>query len=267
MADTPTAEETIATPFHCLSRRFKRFRLPTLRFVIRSTELFRLPRRPKAIVRRGSLQAAFLYITSIQLRRNVVLVENVMSSPVISVEHNVRLDDAYSLMQERSIRHLPVVDGKAIVGVVTDRDLRLATSGLSTQPFNASASVADVMSHPPLTVSPIDPAEEAARPMMMRKIGCLPVEGDVDHVGSVTGTELLEALIPLTAAAHASSRIEVRCRDQADVARVRQLREERRVDVLWMHTYEDDSGEDLTGAEDDAGTRSAVLRTSTINPR
>src|SRR5690625_322642 len=93
MADTPTAEETIATPFHCLSRRFKRFRLRTLRFVIRSTELFRLPRRPKAIVRRGSHQAAFLYITSIQLRRNVVLVENVMSSPVISVEHNVRLDE------------------------------------------------------------------------------------------------------------------------------------------------------------------------------
>lgn len=196
-----------------------------------------------------------------------MLVENVMSSPVISVEHNVRLDDAYSLMQERSIRHLPVVDGKAIVGVVTDRDLRLATSGLSAQPFNASASVADVMSHPPITVSPIDPVEEAARAMMMRKIGCLPVEVDVELVGIVTGTDLLEALIRLTGATHASSRIEVRFRDQADLARLAQLLEERRVDILSMLTYEEDSGEDNNGDEADAGTRSAVLRTSTMNPR
>jgi len=196
-----------------------------------------------------------------------VLVENVMSSPVISVGHNVSLGDAYSLMQQRSIRHLPVVEGKAIVGVVTDRDLRLATSRLSAQPFTASAAVADVMSHPPITVSPIDPVEEAARAMMMRKIGCLPVEVDVELVGIVTGTDLLEALIRLTGATHASSRIEVRFRDQADLARLAQLLEERRVDILSMLTYEEDSGEDNNGDEADAGTRSAVLRTSTMNPR
>lgn len=200
-----------------------------------------------------------------------MLIENVMSSPVVSVAHDMRLDDAYSLMQQRNIRHLPVVDGQAIAGVVTDSDLRLATSELSAQPFPASASVADVMSQPPITVSPIDPVEEAARSMRMRKIGCLPVEVDAELVGIVTGTDLLEALLRLTGATHASSRIEVRFRKQSDLARLAQLLEERRVDILSMLTYEDDSNEDDSLEDDsdeiDHGTRSAVLRISTIDPR
>ena len=41
------------------------------------------------------------------------------------------LRDAYRTMQREGIRHLPVVQGDAVVGVVTDRDLRLATSSLA----------------------------------------------------------------------------------------------------------------------------------------
>ena len=185
-----------------------------------------------------------------------MLVENVMTSPVVTVAPGMRLDEAYALMRRRNIRHLPVVEHDALTGIVTDRDLRLATSALSPQPFDASGSVADIMSTPPITASPIEPVEEAARTMISRRIGCLPVEVDGALVGIVTGTDLLESLIQLTGASRASSRIEVRLRQRSDLPGLARLLDERGVTVLSMLTHEDEDGDG-----------SAVLRIDTIDPR
>ena len=74
-----------------------------------------------------------------------MLVRDIMRSPVVAVPPGTTLADAYRTMREKGFRHLAVLDGERLVGVITDRDLRLATSALSPVPFPADSSVSAVM--------------------------------------------------------------------------------------------------------------------------
>jgi len=137
-----------------------------------------------------------------------------MSSPVIAISPETRMQDAYRLMQEKGIRHLPVVDRNGLVGVITDRDLRLATSALSPSPFPPGSQVAEAMCRNPLTADAGDPVEDAARTMRDMKIGCLPVLEEGVMVGIVTGLNLLDALMRMTGVHKPSGRLEVRLPDR-----------------------------------------------------
>ncbi len=139
-----------------------------------------------------------------------MLVQDVMQRPVQTIVPDATLAAAYRLMQARAIRHLPVVDEGRLVGIITDRDLRLATSALHPHPFPPDARVVSVMQRRVVTATPLDPVEEAARLMRMRRIGCLPVLDGDELVGIVTVTDLLEAMLRLTGADRPSGRIEVR---------------------------------------------------------
>jgi acetoin utilization protein AcuB len=110
--------------------------------------------------------------------------------------------EARQLMLHKGIRHLLVVDGPKIAGIVTDRDIRLnlpspATS-LSVWEINyhlARMTVASVMTWDIVTIGPLQDAKEAARLMLDRKIGALPViDGEV-LVGIITETDLLRAFV------------------------------------------------------------------------
>ena len=67
-----------------------------------------------------------------------MLVKDIMRSPAVAIAPETTLEDAYRTMREKGIRHLPVLEGR-LVGVVTDRDLRLATSSLAPSPFPPEA--------------------------------------------------------------------------------------------------------------------------------
>ncbi|HQR67286.1 MAG TPA: CBS domain-containing protein, partial [Thermoanaerobaculia bacterium] len=103
-----------------------------------------------------------------------MLVRDIMRSPAVGISPDVTLEEAYRTMQERRIRHLLVLDAEQLVGVVTDRDLRLATSALSPSPFAPGSRVADVMRLRPLPADPAHPVEDAARTKREKKIGWLP---------------------------------------------------------------------------------------------
>jgi acetoin utilization protein AcuB len=143
-----------------------------------------------------------------------MLVQDIMQAPVHSVTADQSLAAAYAFMQEQRVRHLPVMQDDHLMGVITDRDLRLATSQLRSDPFDSSAAVADVMSQPPQTAGPLDPIEEAARLMRQHAIGCLPVVDGAALVGIVTGTDLLDALMRLTGINKPGGRLEVRLPDE-----------------------------------------------------
>ena len=138
-----------------------------------------------------------------------MLVRDIMRSPVVAVPPETTLGDAYRTMREKAFRHLPVLDGERLVGVVTDRDLRLATSALAPVPFPADSSVSAVMCREPLTADADDAVEDAARVMRERKIGCLPVVDDGRVIGIITGIDLLDALIRMTGVDKPSGRLEV----------------------------------------------------------
>ncbi len=145
-----------------------------------------------------------------------MLVREIMYGPVVTVAPDDTLANAYRTMNEHDIRHLPVVEDGRLVGIVSDRDLRLATSALHPAPLSPEARVADVMMRGPHTVAPDAPVEEAALEMRDYRIGCLPVVGDGEVLGIVTVTDLLDALVRLAGVALPGSRLGVRLDAERD---------------------------------------------------
>ncbi|WP_018111837.1 CBS and ACT domain-containing protein [Thermus igniterrae] len=168
-----------------------------------------------------------------------MLVKDVMHHPVFTVGPEVSLEDAYRLLLEKGIRHLPVVEGGKVVGIITDRDIRLATSHLNPKgPCPGCTQVAEVMTRGVVTAHPLDPVEEAARVMRERKIGSLPVLEDGALVGIVTGIDLLDALLKLTGVTEPSGRLEVRLPDRVgELARLTGFLAGRGVNIHSLLSY------------------------------
>lgn len=109
-----------------------------------------------------------------------------MSSPVHTVRPETTAGDAVALLRRHAIRHLPVMEGDRVAGVVTDRDLR----GVPPE-----TRVTAIMSRPVVIVSPRTAMEKAARLLFDRRIGCLPVIEEGKLVGILTQTDAVAALV------------------------------------------------------------------------
>jgi CBS domain-containing protein len=134
-------------------------------------------------------------------------IRELMTGGVITVRPETAVLEARDLMARERIRHLLVTDaGGALVGIVTDRDIRLnlpsqATS-LSVWEINyllLNLTVERVMTRSVVTVGPDRPARDAARLMLDRKIGALPVLDDGHLVGIITETDIVRAFMTMTA--------------------------------------------------------------------
>jgi len=183
-----------------------------------------------------------------------MLVQDVMQTPVVSAAPATTIAAAYRTMHDRSIRHLPIVDDGELVGIVTDRDLRYTTSRLHPSPVDAEASVAEVMTADIVTAGPLDPVEEAARILRMRRIGCLPVVDGTEMVGIVTVTNLLDAIIRLTGLEKPGSRLAVSLPDEpGELARLTSRVAEAGLDVRSVLSYyEDEIGDEFEAVPEGA---------------
>lgn len=120
-----------------------------------------------------------------------------MQEKVVTISAGDRLSTVEDIMTLGRVRHIPVVRGGRLVGVVSERDLlrvslsHLAQSSHENRAFLDVVDISRVMSSPPITVSPDACAEEAALIMADEKIGCLPVVRGSELVGLVTETDLL----------------------------------------------------------------------------
>ena len=168
-----------------------------------------------------------------------MLIKDVMKSPVFTLDEATPLEQTYQQMLARKIRHIPLTREGWLVGMVTDRDIRLATSPLAPEGFKSlSTPVLEVMSRPVLTADPLDPVEEAARVMRERKIGALPVMDGESLVGIVTGIDLLDALLRLTGVEKPSGRLELRLPDRpGELARLTGLLAEQGINIHSLLTY------------------------------
>ena len=186
-----------------------------------------------------------------------MLVQDVMTRRVVTVSPAATLQEAYETMQSERIRHLPVVEEGRLAGVITDRDLRLATSTLAPAPFAPDAKVGDVMNRTVRTTDAMDPVEDAARTMREHKIGCLPVLEGGRLAAIVTGIDLLDALLKLTGATEPTGRLEIRLHDRpGELARLTGLVSERNVNIHSLLTYPEEREHVRT-----------VLRVNTIETR
>jgi acetoin utilization protein AcuB len=129
-------------------------------------------------------------------------VRELMTGGVITVGPDTAVLDARHLMVKERIRHLLVTEGHMLVGMITDRDIRLnlpsqATS-LSVWEVNhllTKLTVGKVMTRSVITVGPDREARDAAQLMLDHKIGALPVLEGERLVGIVTETDMLRAFV------------------------------------------------------------------------
>lgn len=131
-------------------------------------------------------------------------VRQIMTSPVVSVDADAPIGVALQLMHAGNFRRLPVLQGGRLVGIITDRDLRLATNSplvLSEKWYSdfilESIKVKSCMTADPVTIGPEASVLDAAKLMRERKYGGLPVVEDDRLVGMITVTDLLDFLIDL----------------------------------------------------------------------
>jgi acetoin utilization protein AcuB len=130
-----------------------------------------------------------------------MLVNDIMSRKVITVDPDTPMLEARKRMAEARIRHLVVMENVRVVGIITDRDIRLnlpspATS-LSVWEINfllAKLTVREVMSQSVIVIGSDRPAAEAALIMVDYKIGALPVVDDSGLAGIVTESDFVRAV-------------------------------------------------------------------------
>jgi acetoin utilization protein AcuB len=126
-------------------------------------------------------------------------VADVMTSEPFTVEEDAALDEAMQLMDEREVRHVPVLSGDELVGVVSDRDLLEATgwepAHLASRdgPARELQRMSEVMHSPVVSVAPQDTVVMASVELLLHGIGCLPVVTEGRLVGILTERDLLTA--------------------------------------------------------------------------
>jgi acetoin utilization protein AcuB len=101
---------------------------------------------------------------------------------------------AQSLMQRADVRQLPVVEKGALIGMLSERDLRAHSGYLERTKVDAA------MSESLITVSPADSSAKAARLLIDRKINAVPVVEDGRLVGIVSRSDLLRLLVEMVEA-------------------------------------------------------------------
>lgn len=120
----------------------------------------------------------------------------VMTRMPIVLSPDAPLELAARTMAQSSIRHLPIVEDGAFVGLISDRDLLAAQDG--------DERVRDVMTVECAVTRPDANAAEAAATLLTLKIGCLPVLQDGALFGIVTETDFVRVAYAVLAAVSSS---------------------------------------------------------------
>ena len=134
-------------------------------------------------------------------RYNWMRVVDVMTTDPLTVTPTETIGQADELMNTNRIRQLPVVEGKELVGIVTDRDIRSFLSGSLLEGPEArekalNTKVSEIMTTEPITISPEDDLEEAVELLIEEKFGGIPVvDESAGLVGIVTYVDVLRCFL------------------------------------------------------------------------
>jgi CBS-domain-containing membrane protein len=113
-------------------------------------------------------------------------VRDIMTTGVVTVRPDTPYQAVAAMLREHRVSGFPVTRDGKVAGVVTETDLLALAAGRHHRGHRAAeqATAGDLMSHPPVTISPDDPVKTAARLMHKHRLQRLPV---VDRDGRLAG--------------------------------------------------------------------------------
>jgi acetoin utilization protein AcuB len=192
-----------------------------------------------------------------------MLVKDIMQTQVVSATPETRLPDLLRMLQRRGFRHVPVVDGGRLVGIISDRDVKQAMSSAATSTEGRERdrlldrlTAEQIMTRRVTTIGPMFGVEDAARLMVTRRISALPVTEADRLTGIVTETDVLNLFVRALGVLEPSSRLDVMLSDsESSLGEVVRAVEGVGARITSIMTLGDVDGR-----------REVVLRLATIDP-
>jgi acetoin utilization protein AcuB len=189
-----------------------------------------------------------------------------MTQNVVTVTKDMSVLHVRNLLKEKDINQVLVVEGKKVIGVITDGDIRensaSPASTLSIHELNyllSEMKARDIMTRNPLTVSPETPVEEAAKILNENNIGCLPVVRNDELAGIITTCDMLNVLLEVMGVGTPSSRIELSISsDMGEICNIAGIVKDLGLSIISMVS---------TVNRNDPATRLSVLRVNTDDIR
>jgi len=191
-----------------------------------------------------------------------MLVEEIMNQNVFTLKENDSVEQAITLINEKKIRHIPIVnDQNNLVGIVTDRDIKEASPSSLYVNLNHdffTKPVKEIMKKEIVTAHPLDFVEEVAVLFYEHRIGCLPIVKEDLLVGIITQTDVLRTFVELTGAHQPSSQIEIKVPNRAGMLyEVASIIREKNINIQSVLVYPDRKND---------GYKILVFRLQTMNP-
>jgi len=191
-----------------------------------------------------------------------MLVRKKMKKDLITITKDDRMTTAKKILREKNIRHLPVVDGKKLIGLVSNMDIRKAEASPATSLeirelhyLLDKLTVGEIMTRNVITIAPDISVEEATTLLHDNKIGCLPVVEDGNLVGILTENDVMEILIEVMGMKEKGSRIEVLVEDKPGaLADMTRIIKEHNVNIISV----------VTDTADEIGKRLVVFKLKTF---
>jgi acetoin utilization protein AcuB len=187
-------------------------------------------------------------------------VRDAMTRDLVTVGPEESAARAWGLCRERNIRHLPVVEGGRLVGIVSDRDLRDLSPPRATADQENTLGwvrIRDMMSTGVVTAHPLDTIEHAAKVIYENRFNCLPVVADDEIVGIITSSDLVRTLVELTGAHGEGSWVEVEVPNEpGQLASITEVIRDRHVNIAGV----------FLGPASREAYRTVVLRLETTDP-
>ena len=159
---------------------------------------------PDVLIRRDHDQAfaAYRQVEALHEEQPVVVARQIMSSPVVALTEQATVGEAVALLHARRFRHVPVTtDGGELMGMMSDRDLLHALSGLNGR-YEQQRAVADgrervtaLMRSPVLTAVETTDVRLIARLFVEYHIGAVPVLAGHEIAGIITRSDVLRAVM------------------------------------------------------------------------
>jgi acetoin utilization protein AcuB len=189
-----------------------------------------------------------------------MLVQEIMIKNVVAVAPGDTLRRADQLMMQGRFRHLPVVENRRLVGIISDRDIRVPIfldPQADALQVMQERRVEQIMKSPVITVSPATAVEQAAGIMLENKVGCLPVVENDHLVGIVTESDIFRVFIQVTGVMIPSSRLQLLLEDRpGPLAEVTRIVKDHGINIVSL----------VTEPSDVPNKRAVVLRLQTISP-
>ncbi len=183
-----------------------------------------------------------------------------MTKRVYTVSPDDYLSDAITLMRERRIKHVPVVKGGRLRGIISDRDIKEYTPSRATtldiyelHYLLAHTRIREIMKTRVTVINSDTAVEEAALLLLDQNIGCLPVMDEGKLIGIISDRDIYRALVDITGVRHGGNRICVTLEDRP--GSIKEV-----ADIIRKHNYRlQGILTSYEGAKD--GYRRVVIRT------